>query len=359
MEVNGESTPAYLVVPEAEGPWPGVVVIQEWWGLDEHIKAVAQRFAGEGFAAIAPDLYYGEIATEPDEAQKLRMALDWDKALAAIQVAIYELISRRAVQPKKVGVIGFCMGGGLTWHAAAKLKHVGVAAPFYGGGPELTDEEVTLMDGPVLAIYGELDQGVSPEVAAQRESQMDKAGVKHETVIYPNAQHAFFNDTRAAYDPEAAADAWQRVIGLFNRTLRSEPTLNEAWQDVGKQFQVLGESLASAFKAAWHSEEVRQNLPGLQLGLEKMAEEVNKAAQEMMASEEAQKMQSEAEKAAQAAKSAGQQAVEEVRPHLRDAFRNVRSELDEFMNQMEQRPSTAGSPADDAASEPDSSKSAD
>jgi carboxymethylenebutenolidase len=219
LEVNGKTTSAYLVWPEGDGPWPGVVVIQEWWGLEEHIKDVARRFAGEGFAAISPDLYYGEVATEPDEARKLRMALDWDKALTAIQVAIDTLVAGDSVSPQKVGVTGFCMGGGLAWHAGAKLNHVVATAPFYGGGPEMADAEVAQIKGPVLAIFGELDQGVSPEVANNRAAQMDKAGVKHETIIYPNAQHAFFNDTRAAYNAGAAADAWQRMIKLFSETL--------------------------------------------------------------------------------------------------------------------------------------------
>jgi carboxymethylenebutenolidase len=220
LEVNGKSTSAYLTLPGGEGPWPGVVVIQEWWGLDDHIKAVADRFAEAGFAAIAPDLYYGAVTSEPDEARKLVMALDWNKALTAIQKAIEVLVAHDKVSPQKVGIIGFCMGGGLTWHAAAKLTHVGAAAPFYGGGPEMSDEEVAQIKAPVLAIFGELDQGVSPEVARKRAAQMDKAGVKHETIIYPQAQHAFFNDTRAAYSAEAAADAWQQVLKLFRETLR-------------------------------------------------------------------------------------------------------------------------------------------
>lgn len=217
--VSFDGNSAYLALPEGDGPWPGVVVIQEWWGLDAHIKSIADRFAAAGFAAIAPDLYNGQVTTEPDEARKLRMALVWDEALAVIQSAIHHLVGQALVSPKQVGMVGFCMGGGLTWHAAAKLTYVGVAVPFYGGGPEMTDEEVARIGGPVLAIFGELDQGVSPEVAQKRALQMDRAGIKHETVIYPGAQHAFFNDTRAAYNPEAVADAWQRMLDLFRKTL--------------------------------------------------------------------------------------------------------------------------------------------
>lgn len=220
FEALGKSNSAYVAWPKSIGPWPGVVVVQEWWGLDDHIKSIVDRLAEAGFAAIAPDLYDGEVATEPDEAKKLRMALVWDEALAVIQGAINFLVAHPGVSPKKIGVTGFCLGGGLTWHAAAKLEQVGAVAPFYGGGPEMTDEEVARIIVPVLAIFGELDKVVSPEVANQRAAQMDKAGVQHETIIYPDAQHAFFNDTRAAvYNPTAAADAWQRLVAFFQETL--------------------------------------------------------------------------------------------------------------------------------------------
>jgi len=222
FEAAGKSNGGYLAVPAGDGPWPGVVVIQEWWGLDDHIKDVARRFAGEGFVALAPDLYDGRVTTEPDEARKLAMSLrqNWEKALAVIQGAINFLVDHDSVSPKRVGLTGFCMGGGLTWHAAAKLELLGAAVPFYGGGSEMTDAEVAKIKVPVLAIFGELDQGVSPEVAHSRATQMDKAGIAHETIIYPGAQHAFFNDTRAAYNAQAAVDAWQRVLKLFKETLQ-------------------------------------------------------------------------------------------------------------------------------------------
>jgi carboxymethylenebutenolidase len=219
FEALGQSKNGYLALPMGEGPWLGVVVIQEWWGLDNHIKNIADRFAVAGFVAIAPDLYDGQVAAEPDGARKLAMALVWPDALAVIQGAINLLVGHSQVTPKKVGVVGFCMGGGLTWHSAAKLSHVGAAAPFYGGGPELSDAEVAQIKVPVLAIFGERDQGVSPQVAQKRDQQMAQAGVPHKTIIYPNAEHAFFNDTRPIYHPEAAADAWQRVLTLFKQTL--------------------------------------------------------------------------------------------------------------------------------------------
>lgn len=348
LQVNGKTTSAYVAVPEGAGPWPGVVVIQEWWGLDEHIKDVARRFAGAGFAGagfatIAPDLYYGEVTTEPDEARKLVMALDWGQALTAIQAAVDMLLARADVWPKKVGMIGFCMGGGLTWHAAAKLQGVGVAAPFYGGGPEMSDEEVAQIRCPLLAIFGELDQGVSPEVANRRAAQMDKAGIKHETIIYPSAQHAFFNNDRQAYHPEAAADAWQRVITLFKLTLTPAPS-DEAWHEVGQQFKALGDSLVAAFNTVWHSEETQQYVAKAQANLEGMAKQLNQAAQKSLSSAEAQKVQAEAEKAAQSVKAAGRQTIEELRPHLLNAFRQARVELDEMINRLERPEKSSSDP---------------
>lgn len=216
---NGKSTGAFVARPAGDGRWPGVVVIQEWWGLEDHIKDVAERFAGEGFVAIAPDLYYGKVATEPDDAGKLAMELEWDVALQVIQNAIDSLLAMDVVAPKKAALTGFCMGGGLAWHGAAKLQNVAAVAPFYGGGPEMTDAEVAKIRCPVLAIYGELDSGVSTAVAKSRAAQMDQRGIQHETIVYPNAEHAFFNNTRKAYHPEAARDSWQKMLALFRQEL--------------------------------------------------------------------------------------------------------------------------------------------
>lgn len=216
---DGRRTRGYLAVPSGRGPWPGVVVVQEWWGLNDNIRDIADRFASEGFVALAPDLYYGETAREPDEARKLAMALQYPAALRVIQAAVDYLSNIATVSPKKVGLVGFCMGGGLAWHGAAKLEGIGAAVPCYGGGPEMTPEEAANIQAPILAIYGELDKGVSPQVARQRAALMDAAGARQETVIYPGAQHAFMNDQRPAYHPEAAEDAWRRIVAHFRENL--------------------------------------------------------------------------------------------------------------------------------------------
>jgi carboxymethylenebutenolidase len=218
--VNGRATRGYLAQPEGDTPAPGVVVIQEWWGLNDHMRDIADRLAGEGFVALAPDLYYGQTADEPDEARKLAMALEYPDALRVIQTAVDHLIAREDVAPKRVGLVGFCMGGGLAWHGAAQLAGIGASVPCYGGGPEMSAEAAARITAPVLAIYGEADRGVSPEVARQRAALMDAAGVTNEMIIYPGAQHAFMNDRRPVYDPVAAEDAWRRIVAFFRETLR-------------------------------------------------------------------------------------------------------------------------------------------
>ena len=220
LSVKERGAKGYLAKPAGAGPWPAVVVLQEWWGLNDHIKAIADRFAAAGYVALAPDLYNGHVATEPDDARKQAMALEWPVALAVIQAAIDYLLADDDVSSSSVGLTGFCMGGGLTWHGAAKLDHVGAAVPFYGGGPELSPKEVAQISCPVLAIFGELDEGVSPEVAQRRAAMMDTAGVSHETVVYPGAHHAFFNDTRPIYDAVAAQDAWQKMLALFAENVK-------------------------------------------------------------------------------------------------------------------------------------------
>ena len=222
LDVNGRTTQGHLATPAGGGSHPGVVVLQEWWGLTEDIKDIADRFAEAGYTALAPDFYYGDVATEPDDARKYMMSLfeNWQVAMDTLQVSINALLAHDTVSSEKVGVTGFCMGGGLTWHGAAKVSGIAAAVPFYGGGPPMSEEEVASISCPILNIFGELDEGVSPEVAHARAAQLDKGGVTHETIIYPGAHHAFFNPTRDIHDPEASADAWARMLKLFGEAVK-------------------------------------------------------------------------------------------------------------------------------------------
>lgn len=215
---NEHETPGFLARPDDDGPHPGVVVIQEWWGLMPHIKDVAERFAREGYVALAPDLYHGEKADEPDEARKLAMALDRDRAVAEIQAAVAHLQQMDVVSPKQIGVVGWCMGGGLALSTAAEDGGVGAAVAFYG--QPLSPADTARIQIPILGLYAEEDHGIPVEKVRRFQEALKEHGVAHEIHIYPGAHHAFFNDTREVYDEKAATDAWQRTLDWFGRYLR-------------------------------------------------------------------------------------------------------------------------------------------
>jgi carboxymethylenebutenolidase len=213
---NGGTTDGYLSTP-AGGPGPGVIVIQEWWGLVGHIKSVADRFAAEGFSALAPDLYQGKTADEPDEAGKLFMALNVPQAEKDLRGA-NEYLGRHSSTPK-IGVVGFCMGGQLALFTATLNPAVGACVNFYGVHPNVKPDYAKL-SGPVLGLFAENDQFVTPQVARDVDAAIKKAGKQSEIHIYPNVDHAFFNDEREdIYDRAAAEDAWRRTLAFFRRHL--------------------------------------------------------------------------------------------------------------------------------------------
>lgn len=206
----------YVATPDGAGAYPGVIVVQEWWGIDDHIKSVVRRLAAEGFVAIAPDLYHGQVATEPDEARKYVMELEQDVALEEIQNAANYLISRPDVSSSKVGIVGFCMGGGLALQMAVRGENFAVAAPFYGS--PLNAEQAAQVKIPVIGSYGEMDQSIPVPAVRAMEEAIRAAGQRVDIQLYP-AGHAFFNDDRESFHAESAADAWMRTLTAFRRYL--------------------------------------------------------------------------------------------------------------------------------------------
>ena len=214
---NGGNTPGYLAQP-AQGTGPGVVVIQEWWGLVLHIQEVCERFARQGFVALAPDLYHGQAASEPDEARKLLMEMDREQAVQEIVAAAGYLKGLAQVSPKKVGVVGFCMGGMLAVTTAASSDQMDAVVAFYGLPRDLS--LARRIQSPLLGLFAEHDHGFSPEVVKSFEAELAKSSTQHEIHIYPGTQHAFFNDTRPKiYAPQAAQDAWERTLRWFQQYL--------------------------------------------------------------------------------------------------------------------------------------------
>jgi carboxymethylenebutenolidase len=217
--INAHVAPGYLAQPGDGQVHPGVVVIQEWWGLVPHIKDVAERFAREGFVALAPDLYHGQAADEPDEARQLAMALDAQRAVQEIAAAARYLKKMQTIAPPKVGVVGWCMGGGLALSTAAHHADlIGAAVAFYGR--PLTAGDTARLQVPVLGLYAEHDHGIPVEAVRAFEREMDKQRVPHEVHVYPGTSHAFFNDTRPQiYQAAAAQDAWQKALVWFGKYL--------------------------------------------------------------------------------------------------------------------------------------------
>jgi carboxymethylenebutenolidase len=214
---NGGTTSGYLATP-ASGQGPGVIVLQEWWGLVGHIKAVCDRFAAEGFSALAPDLYHGQTASEPDAAGKLFMALNIAQSEKDLRGAAKFLAGHSSTA--RLGTVGFCMGGQLALFAGTLNPSVGAVVNFYGIHPNVKPD-YTRLAGPVLGLFAEKDSFVSPQVAREVDAAIKAAGKSSEIHIYPNVDHAFFNDERPdVYDGTAAQDAWRRTLAFFRQHLR-------------------------------------------------------------------------------------------------------------------------------------------
>jgi len=219
---NGTDGQGYLAVPES-GSGPGVIVIQEWWGLVPHIVDVCDRFAAEGFVALAPDLYRGETTTEPDEAGKFMMALDLDRAGRDLAGAVDFLIDHPAVTTHTVGVVGFCMGGGLALVVACQQgAKVGACVPFYGVIPwPEAQPDWSALEAPVQGHFAELDGFFGPDAVQQLQTTLDDLGKQAELIVYPGADHAFFNDTRPeVHHPAASQLAWNRTLGFLRAHVR-------------------------------------------------------------------------------------------------------------------------------------------
>lgn len=213
---NGGTCTGYLV---GDGG-PGVIVIQEWWGLVDHIKDVADRLAAEGFTALAPDLYHGSVTTEPDAAGKLLMNLNLSTAGKDLSGAV-DLLVQRTGNPR-VGVTGFCMGGGLALMLACQRPDaVAAAAPFYGGMRPDTPINWGNMTAVVEGHYAENDRGnAAPDAIRALGEELRSMGKDATFHVYPGTHHAFFNDTRPeVYDAGASKTAWERTIALFRTWL--------------------------------------------------------------------------------------------------------------------------------------------
>jgi len=208
----------YLAVP-ASGSGPGVVVIQEWWGLVDHIRDVCDRLAREGFAALAPDLYRGEAAREPGQAQRLMMDLDVPRAAADLAGAVSFLLGHDAVEGARVGCIGFCMGGQLALYAGAGNRRIGAVVDCYGIHPNVAPDFES-MQAAVLGVFAENDSFVPPAAVRELERKLAAAGVRAHCKTYVGVDHAFLNDSRPdVYDAATAREAWNDILSFLRAEL--------------------------------------------------------------------------------------------------------------------------------------------
>ena len=221
LKVNGDNAYAYVAQPDDDATHAGVVLIQEWWGIEPHIRDLAQKLAAEGFVVAVPDLYHGRIATEPDEATKMVMMLrqNMERATREIVGALETLKALPNVEPKKLGLIGFCVGGFLTFNVAEQYSDLGAVIPFYPGGYDPRPQGVAQVNAPILAIYGSQDHSIPPALIEKTERLYKEAG-KDITVKVYDAGHAFLNPDHGAGNEAAAADAWPRAIAFLREHLK-------------------------------------------------------------------------------------------------------------------------------------------
>ena len=214
LNTPGGATTAHVARPDTDAT-AAVILIQEYWGINDHIRDIAGRYANEGYVCVAPDLYRGKLAKDSNEAAKFMQELPLAEGMEIIRQAMSE--TKRVYKVQKIGITGYCMGGIYALRAACEMPELSAAAPFYGDIPE--EEVLKKLEVLTLFIAGKRDAWINPAKVNQLIEAARKYDLPLEVVTY-DADHAFFNDTRPeVYDAEAAADAWRRVLDLFRKNL--------------------------------------------------------------------------------------------------------------------------------------------
>lgn len=214
-----ETISGFLALPDTPGPHPAVIVIHEWWGLNDWVKQQTEKLAEQGYVALAVDLYRGKVAADPDEAHELMRGLPQDRAIRDLQSGFVYLAMRKDVLPNRIGSVGWCMGGGLSLQLAIHTPRLAACVVNYGSLP--TDpNDIQQIIAPVLGNFGAEDRGITPADVAAFEKTMKGLNRRIDVKIYDGAGHGFENPNNAAgYRAEAAADAWARTLAFFKKAL--------------------------------------------------------------------------------------------------------------------------------------------
>ena len=217
---GSDTVTGYLALPDAGGRHPAIIVIQEFWGVNDWIKEQAQKFAQQGYVALAVDLYRGQVASDPEHAHELMRGLPQDRGVRDLQAAFDYLASRPDVNPAKIGSVGWCMGGGYSLLLAENEPKLAACAVNYGSMPT-APAIIQKIQAPVLGNFGADDRGITPDAVHAFEKAMKDAGKTIDVKIYDGAGHAFENpNNKNGYRQDAATDAWARMVGFFSKTLK-------------------------------------------------------------------------------------------------------------------------------------------
>lgn len=212
-------TAAFVAWPANRAAAPAVIVIHEWWGLNGQIRSIARRLAQEGYVAIVPDLYHGQVAGDPEYAHELSRGLDEDKALGDLDAALGWLRTQSRVDRRRVGVVGFCMGGRLSELMALHSPELAAAVMFYGR-PESDADKLATLKVPLQAHFGGEDRGIGADQVAALKAGLAKAGKTGDVYLYAGAGHAFMHEGRSSYHADAARQAWARTLQFFQKYLK-------------------------------------------------------------------------------------------------------------------------------------------
>jgi carboxymethylenebutenolidase len=216
---GSEQVVAYLAKPKGQGPFPALVVIHEWWGLNDQIRGMADLLARQGYLSLAPDLYRGKQTDNPEQAHELMRGLPEDRALRDLAAAVAYLKASPDVKPERIGSVGWCMGGGFSLKLAMAEPSLAACAVYYGAIPT-EPESLASIQAPVIGFFGEKDEGIPEASVLDFETAMQKAGKPVQVHIYRNAGHAFANSKSKNFQSLAAEDAWAKLMAFFGKHLK-------------------------------------------------------------------------------------------------------------------------------------------
>lgn len=218
--VQIDNLPGYLSRPTGSGPWPTVIVIQEWWGLDDQTRSIADRFAGLGYLAFSPDLYHGELAQLGENEKAMSLVQKYGPGAALELQGLFDALKNDPQSTGKIGSVGFCFGGRMSLLLGIN-RPIDAVCTFYGGGMQQIFDQMDALKCPVLGLFGDQDVSIPVGTVEQFDLILDKVGVEHEIIVYPHSGHAFFRDSDPkVYKHEAANDAWERVKKFFQTHLQ-------------------------------------------------------------------------------------------------------------------------------------------